>query len=171
MRLAVESFATAMVALVPDAKTHVDRSRSEYANSFTKERGLFDHMAAASQIRVEMAAAALRRHPRKAEMSVRLESIMHRLRIRQAVAPEPIQRAVSADYAVAEMLAALIEHSPRGFMYLVAVDYALSRAVSADPSATDALMQMCFSRGLCFKLLRILCWQSIHGPETKGGAL
>ena len=171
MRVAVESFATAMVALVPDAKPEVDKARSNHANGFATRRGLFDHCAAAAQTRVEMGAAALRHHPMKTQTAVRLESIMHRLRIRQAIAPEPIQRAVSADYAVAEMLAALVECAPQGFMYRVAVDRALARASAVDPSATDALMQMCLSRGLCFRLLRILCWQSVRGPQTKGDTL
>ena len=167
LRTAVESFAGAMAAVVPEARADVDAVRSRYVAAFAGPPDLFGRLAAASKAQADMAAAALKAHPRKADLAARLESIRHRLSARRAVAPGPVQQAVCCDYAVAEMLAALIDVGPQGFTYRVAVDRALSDTAAADGSVTDAFAQLGVSRAACLGLLRIFCRQVEN--EAKGG--
>lgn len=169
LRIAVESFAGAMAAVVPDAKADVDGVRARYIAAIAERPDLFGYLAAASKAQVDMAAAALRNHSRKADLAARLESILRRMNARQAVASGPVQRTVSRDYALAEMLAALVDFGPQGFTYRVAVDRALSDAAGADGAVTDAFAQLTVSRAVCCKLLRVLCWQAVNAAKGEGG--
>jgi hypothetical protein len=168
LRNAVEAFAGAMSALVPDAKTEVDKVRSAYVSSIAERPGIFDHLARAASAQADMAAAALRSHPKQADLAARLDSILRRMEARQAVAPATIQLAVSYDYATAEMLAALVDYGPQGFTYRIAVDRALSEASVADGVVHDAFAQLSVSRAVCVKMLRILCWQSANAARGEG---
>ncbi|MHC5058960.1 MAG: hypothetical protein ACYTKD_30255 [Planctomycetota bacterium] len=160
LRIEVESFAAAMATVVPDAKAETDGVRSRYMVAVADRPGLFGHFAAASRAQADMAAAAIRCHPRKADLAATLESILQRMNARRAVAPEPVQIAVGCDYAVAEMLATLVDYGPQGFTYRVATNRALSDGAAADGAVTDAFAQLCVSRAACLKLMRILCWQT-----------
>jgi len=168
LKAAVEGFAEAMAAVVPGAKADVDRIRSRYTVASAKARGLFGRLAASSKAQADMATATLRCHPRKAVLATRLESILRRMDARHAVAPGPVQRAVGCDYAVAEMLAALIDVEPQGFAYRVAVERVLSHTAAADGAVKDAFAQLGVSRTACFGLLRILCWQVINETGLAG---
>ncbi|MHC4248975.1 MAG: tetratricopeptide repeat protein [Planctomycetota bacterium] len=165
LRTAVESFAGAMAAVVPDAKADVDGVRSRYVAAVAERPDLFGHFASASRAQAGMAAAAIRCHPRKADLAATLESILQRMNARRAVAPEPVQIAVGCDYAVAEMLATLVDYGPQGFTYRVATDRALSDAAAADGAVTDAFAQLCVSRAACLKLMRVLCWQAANAAR------
>ena len=168
LRNAVEAFAGAMAALVPDAKTDVDRARSKYVSAIAERPDIFGHMARAASAQADMASAVLRIHPRKGDLAARLDSILRRMDARQAVAPGTVQLAVSCDYATAEMLAALVDHGPQGFTYRIAVDRALSEASGADGTVLDAFAQLSVSRAVCVRLLRILCWQGANAARGEG---
>jgi len=169
LKAAVESFGAAMTAAAPDAKTDVDASRSRYIAASEGKSDLFGLIAAASKTQADMAATALRRHPRKADLAHRLDCVLRRMEARLAVSPGPIQQAVCRDYAVAEMLAALIEVGPRGFTYGPTVDRVLADTATADGAAQDAFAQAGVSRVACLGLLRVLCRQKLDSSEEEGG--
>ncbi|MHC4506392.1 MAG: trypsin-like peptidase domain-containing protein, partial [Planctomycetota bacterium] len=165
--LCVRSFARAAGVMALGAKAEADRALAAYVAQVAQvsSTDTFGHMSAAAGAQLRMMDAVLRAHPRRNELTARLRTINERMRARQAISPGVMQSAVAADYAVAEMLAALIDVGPEGFVFRTPVANVFTDTAGVDAASTDALTQFRAARAACYRMLYILLRQLY---QTKG---
>jgi len=172
LALCVRSFAQAAGVMARGAKAEADRALAVYIAQIAQvsSTDALGHISAAAGAQLRMMEAVLRTHPRGNELAARLRTINERMRVRRAISAGVMQSAVAADYAVAEMLAALIDVGPAGFVFRAPVANVFTDTAGVDAASTDALTQFRAARAACYRMLYILSRQLQQMKGMEGGA-
>lgn len=137
-------------------ESDIRKALADHDREASEARQPFARMAAAARAQVDLVASWLRHHPRGAEASVQVDAALRRMKARRALAPGDIQGIVSADYALAEVLATAVACGPGAFVYETAVDGVMSDLAAMDAAAEDPPAQLRAGRIAAFRMLWIL---------------